>query len=209
MLGLMDKRQNDAMESQAPFCNGYYILKITYEHQNADISSTAILLLPWSEVSTWNYYSLYVVGHLGPMQSKAERYTIIGKESEWRISSMINHISSIEYLMSATGERIILQAENVLAFNWVVYETKPLFDEYAILHTAMPNTNTLLMDKRNFGTYADQVLDALERQVGGDGFHWRDKEAAQDPTVSDTPLKLKSKTEKKDDMETPNLNRRG
>lgn len=197
MLKVMAQRQYNNSLSQTPFFNGYYVLKMTYERQNMGINDTAILLLPWSEVSTQKYYSLYIVDHSGPLQSKVDRYTINGKEMEWRVAPILRNTKNIEHLMSAPGQRSVILAENILVFDRMVRNARPLFDEYAILHTAMPEVKGLLLDVQNFGTFANQVLDAIEQKGGGKGHFWRGREVEQDPSVSDTPLEITSKKERK------------
>jgi hypothetical protein len=103
-------------------------------------------------------------------------------------------MTDLAFLMHPTGKRIKVPDDSITAIDRFMMRIKPLFDEYAMLFTATDKAKPSLLKKDNFGTWADQFLDTIERYGGLKGFSWRLREAVQqDPQMADFPLAFRIK----------------
>ncbi|KAF2660773.1 hypothetical protein K491DRAFT_687894 [Lophiostoma macrostomum CBS 122681] len=179
----------------------YYILRYTYErNNNPSIMDSGVILLPEVEISTWANFGIYLVNHVKPLYTAVERGQVMNKTADPRFSKIVSSMREMAFLMHPTGGRIKIPEHSVTHLDRFVKRIKPLFDEYAMLVNADDKAKPVLQKQDNFGTWADQILDGIERYGGMKGFHWKLLgEVEQDPELVDYSLEFRAKLRYDDD----------
>jgi hypothetical protein len=154
---------------------GYYIHKIKFE-RIPEVKGTAVVLVHKSEMKTWNECFLYFANHTEPMKVQIQGGTLRADQLPEYLDHITSRLNTAECLMFPTGQRVLLLEDSVNMFHQLLMSTKPLYDEYAMLHTADQKAQLILLEKENFGTYADQVRYRLERKGEMNGFYWMARE---------------------------------
>ncbi|KAF2119011.1 hypothetical protein BDV96DRAFT_369621 [Lophiotrema nucula] len=150
---------------------GYHILKITYERVPASpsrstpaISDTAIMLLPIpsdpSQNSNWQQAKIYWVIHGQALTLRVQNAVVINSMNVERI---LGRTTAMAYLFftapngAGVRERCVLPPGKLDVFRSILENTKPLWDEHAIVYQSQPNGFGI----GDCGTYADQAADNL------------------------------------------------
>ncbi|KAF2016511.1 hypothetical protein BU24DRAFT_481114 [Aaosphaeria arxii CBS 175.79] len=103
-----------------------------------------------------------------------------------------------QYLMYASGTRVLLLAEHVALFKELLTNVKPLWDEFAIRLAELPIRVTLF-NPNYFGSWVGQVVAKMEQRAFPYVFHWKPLAQIQGLNVRDEIILLDPPQEGEDD----------
>jgi hypothetical protein len=132
--------------------------------------STIILLAAADDGSIDNCI-LYQAFQPGPVQVYMFKYIIEGCLNE----ATLNNIHRGDILATRDGIPVVVPAEHFWTIDEILFNTKPIFDELAVLKA--DEVITQLFRREDFDTFADVFLEHLIRVSKTLGLIWTERES--------------------------------
>lgn len=131
----------------------YYIVKFEHEHLFGTKAS-CIGLVPKNSTNDWNTSVFYTAASFSNRQTVVEPFNLNSKEG-WGRQSILEALNNARYMVFSDGQMVEIFHENIPNIVRLIHDTKPMFDEYALIETLMENpaSVTSLMTPNSFGTW--------------------------------------------------------